>query len=177
MDYRSPLNNVFSFISGLPQGHDKPIKHALYNALALFVLFLCCASGYALFVILGPFIKPLVWALLTGSVLHPLKYLLRNRFRQWFHSLEKSHTPAVIALVIVPINITNDVSEFIGSKLLKYLKVIIAVAIAIPLLHVVYYYTPKLFIALVWKIAVVVHMLVNFVVTYSTTLNVSIHFC
>lgn len=170
--YRSTLDNVFNFISALPQGHDKPVKHALYNALALFALFLCCAASYALYVILGPFIKPLIWALLVGSVLHPFKCSLAKRFRSWFDALEESRTPIFIGIFIVPVNIINDLSEIIGSKLLKYSKYIVAVAIAIPLLHVIYYYTPRLFICLTWKLASYTHALISFIIKNATATSI-----
>lgn len=174
MEYRSPLDNVFSFISGLPQGHDKPVKHALYNALALFSLFICCAGAYALYVILGPFIKPLMWALLVGSVLHPFKCSLAKRFRSWFVAMEESRTPVFIGVFIVPINILNDVSEFVGSKSLKYLKYIVAVAITIPLLHVIYHYTPRIFICITWKLASYSHALISFIINNATITSVRI---
>lgn len=175
MEYRSPLDNVFNFISGLPQGHDKPVKHAVYNALALFALFLCCAASYALYVILGPFIKPLIWALLVGSVLHPFKWSLSKRFRSWFNAMEEARTPIFIGIFIVPVNIVNDLSEFIGSNILKYIKYIVTIAIIIPMLHIIYYYTPRICIAIFWKLASYNHCLISFIIDYSTTTTVRMY--
>ncbi|RZC33168.1 transmembrane protein 245 [Asbolus verrucosus] len=120
MDHRSPLESIFGIIGGLPQGHDKPVKHALYNAVALLLLFLCCAATWALFMILEPFVKPLIWALLVGSVLHPLKRSLRDKFQTWFESLEISHTPVILGVILLPINIVNDLSDLIGDQLVKH---------------------------------------------------------
>ncbi|KAH0812234.1 hypothetical protein GEV33_010558 [Tenebrio molitor] len=149
MDHRSPLESIFGIIGGLPQGHDKPVKHALYNAVALLLLFLCCAATWALFMILEPFVKPLIWALLVGSVLHPLKRSLRDKFQTWFESLEVSHTPIVLGVVLLPINIVNDLSDFIGDQLLKRIKFIISVCVAIPVILLIYNYTPKLVVTMV----------------------------
>ncbi|KAF5273133.1 hypothetical protein FQA39_LY07623 [Lamprigera yunnana] len=172
MEYRSPLDNVFSFISGLPQGHDKPVKHALYNALALFALCLSCAASYALFVILGPFIKPLIWAVLVGSVLHSFKRSLAKKLTSWCNSIESSRVPIFIEVLIVPVNVVNSLSDFLGDKLLKYIKVIVAVAVTIPLFLFTYYYTPKLCIYVVCKICNYVYFITRFVINYSTSVNI-----
>ncbi|KAK9875492.1 hypothetical protein WA026_007883 [Henosepilachna vigintioctopunctata] len=104
MDTRSPLEGIFNIIGGgLPQGHDKPLKQALYNAVALLLLFLCCAAGWALFVILEPFMKPLMWALLVGSVLHPLKRSLRDTFQIGLKSWKK-----LIHLLLLVYSFANE---------------------------------------------------------------------
>ncbi|KAK4885062.1 hypothetical protein RN001_001333 [Aquatica leii] len=172
MEYRSPLENVFSFISGLPRGHDKPVKHALYNAIALFALFLSCAASYALYVILGPFIKPLMWAVLAGSVLHPFKCSLAKKLKSWFNSMEESGTPIFIEVFIAPINIINSLSDFIGDKLLKYIKIIITIAVIIPLLHVIYNYTPTFCIYIIWSVCSYIHALIGLTIEHSTTRNI-----
>jgi predicted PurR-regulated permease PerM len=162
MDHRSPLESIFGIIGGLPQGHDKPVKHALYNAVALLLLFLCCAATWALFMILEPFVKPLIWALLVGSVLHPLKRSLRDKFQTWFESLEVSHTPIVLGVVLLPINIVNDLSDFIGDQLLKRIKFIISVCVAIPVILLIYNYTPKLVVCIFYKAYIYSCFILNF---------------
>lgn len=173
MDHRSPLESIFSVIGGLPQGHDKPVKHALYNAVALFLLFLCCATGYALYMILEPFVKPLIWAVLVGSALHPLKRSLRDRFQAWFEMLEVTNTPVIFGVILLPINIINDLSEFIGESLYNRIKLIIGVCVVIPMIHLIYYYTPKIIATLIWKILMCSFKSLNFFLDNSTILVVS----
>ncbi|KAJ8945745.1 hypothetical protein NQ318_012067 [Aromia moschata] len=169
MDHRSPLESIFSVISGLPQGHDKPVKHALYNAVALFLLFLCCAAGYALYMILEPFIKPLMWALLVGSALHPLKRSLRM-----VETLETTNTPVIFGVILLPVNIMNDLSEFIGETLWKRLKLIVGCCVLIPAVHLIYYYTPKIITSLVWQIIVLSFSSLNFFLDNATFLVVGV---
>lgn len=174
MDYHSPLESIFNVIGTLPQGHDKPVKQALYNALAFLLLFICCAAGYAVYVILEPFIKPLIWAVLVGSALHPLKHSLRFKFQSWFESLSTANTPVVIGVVLLPFNIVNELSEFVGENLWKRLKIIIIFCIAIPIIHVIYYYTPKVIVAIVWNGTVYSFKLLSFFLDNSSFYLVSI---
>ncbi|VEN49353.1 unnamed protein product [Callosobruchus maculatus] len=168
MDTRSPLENIFSVIGSLPQGHDKPVKHALYNAVALFLLFLSCAAGYAVYMILEPFIKPLMWAVLVGSALHPIKRSLRYKFQTWFETLECTNTPVVFGIILIPFNILNDLSEFIGEIIWTRLKLIIAVCILIPMLHLIYFYTPKIVVAVIWQVIVLSFKSLNFILNISS---------
>lgn len=168
MDHRSPLESIFSIIGGLPQGHDKPVKHAVYNAVALFLLFLCCGAGWALFLILEPFIKPLMWAVLVGSALHPLKRSLRMTFQSWFKTLEVKNTPVILGVFLLPVNFIDYLSEFIGNNLLKRLRLIIAVCVAIPVIHVIYYYTPKIITVIVSNLIVTFFGFLNFFLNNST---------
>lgn len=154
MDSRSPLESIFGMIGGLPQGHDKPVKHALYNAVAILLLFLCSVATWALFMILEPFVKPLIWALLVGSVLHPLKRSLRDHFQSWFESLETSNTPIVLGVALLPINIINDLSDFIGDHILRRLKFIIGACVTVPVVLLVYHFTPRVVICVFYKVYV-----------------------
>jgi len=110
-------------IGNLPQGHEKPLKHALYNAVALLLLFICCSVGYALFLVLEPFFKPLLWALLVGSLLHPIKYTISKQMKNWFVKLETTETPLIFGVFAIPINVINDASKMIANVINKYYKV------------------------------------------------------
>lgn len=172
MDF--PLSfSIFKNIGQLPQGHEKPLKHALYNALALLLLFLSCAASYALYLILEPFIKPLIWAVLVGSVLHPLKYSLAKKFRDWFKKIDESRTPLVIGLIVIPVNIVNDLSEIIGGKLINNIKIIVGFIFAIIAFHIFYYYTPEFCLYIVWRLGIFFYTFITFFIEYSTTSIVS----
>lgn len=177
MDHRSPLESIFGVIGNLSQGHDKPVKQAVYNAVALLLIFLCCAAALGLYLILYPFIKPLMWALLVGSALHPLKRSLRDRFQGWFQMLEDTNTPTILGLVLLPINIFNDVSECIGQFLWDRIKLILAFAVLIPVAVLLYNFTPQVVISLLWSGTLWIYWALNFVISNSTLSVVSLDSC
>ncbi|XP_023013732.2 transmembrane protein 245 [Leptinotarsa decemlineata] len=172
MDRLSPLENIFSVIGSLPQGHDKPVKHAIYNAVALFVLFLCCGAGYAVYMILEPFIKPLIWAVLVGSALHPLKRSLRYRFQTWFETLESTNTPMVFGIVLLPINIVDSISEILCENMWKRLKVIFVSVSVLIIMNVMYHYTPKCIISIIWQLILNTNSCLKFFLDSSSLVTV-----
>lgn len=174
MDTRSPLEGIFNIIGGgLPQGHDKPLKQAVYNAVALLLLTLCCAAGWALFLILEPFMKPLMWAVLVGSVLHPLKRSLRDRFQDWFETLESTQTPVVFGLLLLPLNIANNISEFIGDSLIRHIKLIISLTFVMIIAPVVYFYTPSIILQMFWSLLWFLDLLLIYVLNITSFSYVS----
>jgi len=81
-DLSTPI--VDNLLSMLPSGHDKPLKHAFYNVLAFVLSAFVIIAFWGVFCILDPFIKPLLWALLCGSVLHPFNERLCRFIRSWY---------------------------------------------------------------------------------------------
>lgn len=120
---QSPFENILNIIGGLSEGNEKPMKHGFYNAFALFILTICCAAVYVLFLILEPFFKPLFWALLVGSLLHPFKYKLSNKLKSWFENLEKTNTSVVFGLMVIPVNVVNQASDTVGLQFKEHYKV------------------------------------------------------
>lgn len=149
---KSPFENVLNFLNVIPQGHEKALKHALYNAIALSLLFVCGAAGWGLFYILEPFVKPLIWALLIGSVLHPFKYSLARRFEQWFCQLDASSTPIFFNILMVPVRLIDDLSETIGNLLMSYIKLLLGLGGGIVAVFLVYTYIPNICISLIVQI-------------------------
>lgn len=154
-DDKSPFGSIMNFLNVIPRGHEKALKQAFFNAGALFILFLCGAAGWALFYILEPFMKPLIWALLIGSVVHPFKYFLTTKFELWFHDLTVSSTPLFLGFFLLPIHLVDDLSESIGNVLKNYIKILTILGTGVMIAFLVYTYTPYFFVNLmcsVWYI-------------------------
>lgn len=164
------FNNVWNFLGGSLglQGHEKALKNALYNALAMLLLVVCCAAFYALFFILDPFIKPLLWALLLGSVLHPFKYSLVYSVKNWLDILETRGTPIAVAFVMIPVSAFDRISDQIGDLIYRNLKMIFYCSITLPLILVLYAYTPQTCLCLLWRVAYALFAVINFIINLST---------
>ncbi|KAJ2953387.1 hypothetical protein O0L34_g977 [Tuta absoluta] len=148
---QSPFENIFNIIGGLSEGNEKPMKHGFYNAFALFILAVCCAAVYVLFLILEPFFKPLFWALLVGSLLHPFKYRLSKKLKSWFEGLEKSETSVAVGLMGIPLNLVNLASDTVGVQFKEHYKTVIGLLTIIFVLPWLYNSVPRSFSCLFWQ--------------------------
>ncbi|CAH2094685.1 unnamed protein product [Euphydryas editha] len=148
---QSPFENIFNIIGGLSEGNEKPMKHGFYNAFALFILTVCCAAVYVLFLILEPFFKPLFWALLVGSLLHPFKYKLSKKIKTWFEDLEKSNSCVIYGLMIIPVDVINYASDTVGYQFIEHYKTVIALLSTIYILPWLYNAIPRSFCCIFWQ--------------------------
>ncbi|KAL6267048.1 hypothetical protein P5V15_000124 [Pogonomyrmex californicus] len=149
---RSPMDNLFNMLSGFSAGQEKALKQGIYNALALFFLCLISVAGYGLYIILSPFVKPLIWALLCGSVLFPFKCSLATAVQSWFAGMEATQTPLIVNVSLLPVHIFDSISENVGSFLWTRIKYIIGIISAVLLAIGIYHYTPNVITCLVWRL-------------------------
>lgn len=148
---RSPMDNLFNMLSGFSAGQEKALKQGIYNAVALFFLCLVSAAGYGLYIILSPFVKPLIWALLCGSVLYPFKCSLATAVQSWFAKVEASQTPLIVNVALLPVHMFDNVSERVGTFLWTRIVYIVWAASLVLLAAGVYHYTPNVITYLAWR--------------------------
>lgn len=166
------MDNLFNMLSGFSAGHEKALKQGVYNAVALFLLCLVSAAGYGLYIILKPFVKPLIWALLCGSVLFPFKYSLTTIVQSWFKKTEMSHTPLIINLMVLPIQIIDRISDSLGSFLWKHIQYIVNTFLLIAVVLGIYHYTPTILSCLIWRICLIFNTIFGFFITTCNTFMV-----
>lgn len=119
----SPLTNVSSLIS---QSNKKALKQAFLITIAIVFALLILISVSAVYLILQPFIQPLVWATLIGSVLHPLKLKL-TKFTNWWLQ-DKDKRPISFSVIKMPWILINYVENLIVSVVHEYYKLFIFIA-------------------------------------------------
>ena len=136
---RSPFENFYHI---LPQGHDKALKQAFYNTGAtLFVVLVCCAS-VAVYYILEAFLRPLLWAILCGTFLHPFKNTLTSLIRRWLKHQRNSGTPLLVGGCLIPLTVLNGLTDSVGSLLWGNLKLVLSATVGLPLVYTFYYFWP-----------------------------------
>ena len=84
------------------QKQEEAWEQAWLNALAFAFLFIAGGVFLAVYYILEPFLQPLLWAALIGTLLHPFKHTGTSRIKQWLQYLESSNVPLSVGLVLFP---------------------------------------------------------------------------
>lgn len=132
--FSSPLEQVFS---NVPKGHDKALRQSIYNVLVTTLFgILALSVYYVLLVVLEPFLAPLFWALMTGFVLHPYKTHLASSLATWLARLNRSERPVALTTCIDGFLLVDKAFEYVGTRVFEDWKLLLAIVIGVPLLHV-----------------------------------------
>ncbi|KAL3212126.1 hypothetical protein MRX96_051901 [Rhipicephalus microplus] len=148
---RSP----FEFLSLVPQGHEKALKLAVYNTATLVFAAFVSAAGVAVYFILQPFLGPLLWALLFGSVLHPFKRSLCLLLGGWLDALREAGTPLAVGVFCLPFQVVDSVAERACNTVLRYFKWFLAASVLVPLVYFAHHFLP---VTVAWKVFAVLRV-------------------
>lgn len=127
--------------------NQSSLKGALYN----FVIVIVVASTVAVCLVLGPFLKPLLWSVLIGAVLFPFKSSMSFSLKRWFHRLEEDDTHLLVGLALAPLEALESFGQYLTSVFIKHMQILICGASALLMLSLFISYAPKGFFYALWK--------------------------
>lgn len=157
----SPFTAVFTSVG--VQQNEKALKLAFYNTAALVFVALSGCAAVAVYYVLEPFLRPLLWAGLCGAFLYPFKWKLTQVVRGFLRSLRESNTPLVLGAMVVPFQLANKSSDFVGSFVIRKIRIFVIFCLIAAGVYIMYIIQP--FHEIVWILkgsGLVVHRLLDF---------------
>ncbi|CAJ0942895.1 unnamed protein product, partial [Mesorhabditis belari] len=89
------------------------LQNALYNTAMFVMLGLVCAALAALYNMMYMFLTPMLWAVLVGTVMFPLKRRVTDITQGWLENLQDNDTPLSIAILVAPYKLLYNASEIV----------------------------------------------------------------
>lgn len=111
---------------------------AYCNGVAIVVLLIAGCICWAVYCVLEPFLHPLLWAVLVGTILHPLKNTWRKRISQWLDGLENNSIPLSAGLILSPFFFLNYLSKLLETSIITYSGTLLSSVLGVVALWLVY---------------------------------------
>lgn len=87
------------------------LQFAFFNTLLFVLTGICLCGLFALYKMMYMFLSPLMWAVLVGTVLFPLKKSVTIIVKEWLDELQKTNTTLTVGLLIMPLSTFKTFSE------------------------------------------------------------------
>ncbi|XP_065193852.1 transmembrane protein 245-like [Sycon ciliatum] len=91
----------------------KTVKKALYNAAVNVSFILAAAVACALYFVFSAFTRPLLWAVMCGTFLFPMKSAAAATVLDWLASLELTDRPLLIGVLLMPFQLLKSCADLI----------------------------------------------------------------
>uniref|UniRef100_A0A915HS49 Transmembrane protein n=1 Tax=Romanomermis culicivorax TaxID=13658 RepID=A0A915HS49_ROMCU len=101
-------------LSGLvPVTDQQAFKIAFYNALSIVFVVVVSFLFCGVYHLLQAFFRPVIWAVLCGTVLFPFKKTVASCTECWLEELNASNTPFLIGLILIPLRIIDKLASIV----------------------------------------------------------------
>lgn len=111
---------------------------AYCNGVTIVVLLVAGCICWAVYCVLEPFLRPLLWAVLFGTILHPFKNKWTKRISQWLDGLEGNSIPLSAGLVLSPLFLFNYLSKLLEATVISHSRTILGAALGVVVLWLLY---------------------------------------
>ena len=111
---------------------------AYYNGVVLVALLVVLYLCWAVYCVLEPFLHPLLWSVLIGTLLHPFKKTWTEKISRWLDLLEDNSIPLSAGLFLSPFFFFNSLSNRLESTIVTYSWAILGAAVGVASLWLIY---------------------------------------
>ncbi|CAF1179897.1 unnamed protein product [Adineta ricciae] len=114
--------------------HDQQVfrRAFIQSTTSLFVI-VCGACAFLVYLILEPFIHSILWAILTGALLFPIKHRLTSLTLRYLQQLDtNSHLVSYGLVILLPLRIFDKTIESIGPICIQNYKSLLFTSIFLP---------------------------------------------
>ena len=168
--FASPLDDFFQRY--LPREHEKTLRNSFIQAVALVTVGGIFFGLYYVYNILEPFCVPLLWALLSGIVLHPYKRTITKTVKFAVDNVIKNDQTIAVALGLSLMGSVDNVADLIGTYFTKKWKMIVVASFSLPMLQMFTYLFPD---ALSWTLELFQNILMVDLTDTCALNNVQLH--
>ncbi|XP_042878565.1 transmembrane protein 245-like isoform X5 [Penaeus japonicus] len=163
---RSPLEQVWRQF--VPQGYDQALRNAFYNVAAVIFVGAAAAAAWSVYKIFEPFVQPLLWAVLIGSLLHPAKDALTRWTRSWLLDVRASHNLLSVSVALLPLRFLDATSEIVGRFVVRHVRSVVTVTVILPLFYIIIHHTPTFMSTLAYTICSAIMSVITVIVSVVT---------
>lgn len=136
------VGGIFNTISSETES-DNAFRMAMFNGIAGVVVLMVIITTCGIYFILQPFFKPLLWALVCGSVLHPFKLAIAERVRTKIIKLESDSKPLYLSVLCLPLSLILKASDSLGNFLIAYRILLFRTIGCLCSFLLIYFYIPN----------------------------------
>ncbi|XP_042215861.1 transmembrane protein 245-like [Homarus americanus] len=164
---RSPLEQVWRQF--IPQGYDQALRNAFYNVAAIVFVGCVAAAAWSVYMIFQPFVQPLLWAVLCGSLLHPAKHAFTTWTRAWLSEVQGAHSLLSVSVALLPLRLLDTISEIVGRFVVQHVRSVVTVTVILPVVYIIIHHTPEFLTSLAYTIFSYLFSIIAVLVSTVTT--------
>ncbi|XP_050735613.1 transmembrane protein 245-like isoform X3 [Eriocheir sinensis] len=164
---KSPLEHVWRQF--VPQGYDQALRNAFYNVAAIVFVGCVAAAAWSVYMIFQPFVQPLLWAVLCGSLLHPAKHTFTTWTSDWLAEVQSTHGLLSVSVALLPLRVIDTTTEIVGRFVVRHVKGVVMVTVILPLLYIIIHHTPTFLSSLAYSVLSCLATVTTAIVSIITT--------